>query len=407
MALLVQKFGGTSVATPDHIAAVAAHVASCREVGDQVILVLSAMGRETDRLVELAAAFDDPGASPASDLLLATGEQVTVALAVMALAALGIPARAFSGAEVPVLTDDTAGKARILQVGSEALRAALAAGEVPVVAGFQGVTADGRVTTLGRGGSDTTAVAIAAALDADECQIFTDVEGVFSADPKICPGARRIERITYGEMLELASLGTKVLQPRAVEFAGKHGVPLRVLPNGGDGAGTRVEPGKAWGEQPVVSGVAAEREAAEVCVAGLPDEPGVAYQVLAPLYAARIDVDMLVQNAPRRGEVEFRFTVPRSEAERALTLLTEVAAAAGWPVPGVTQDLAKISLVGVGLRSHADIASRLFDTLAREGVNIRLVATSESKISVLVDADYLERGVVALHAAFDLSRDAG
>ena len=407
MTLLVQKFGGTSVATPEHIRKVAAHVAACCARGERVVLVLSAMGLETDRLVELASAFGDPGGSAASDLLLATGEQVSIALAVMALTTLGVPARSFTGAQVPIITDDTPGKARIIEVGREALAAALDAGEVPVVAGFQGITADGRVTTLGRGGSDTTAVAIAAALAADECQIYTDVEGVFSADPRICPGARRIERISYGEMLELASLGSKVLQTRAVEFAGKHGVPLRVLAADGSGPGTRIEPGKAWGEQPVVSGVAAEREQAEVCISGLPDAPGVAYRVLAPLYAARIEVDMLVQNAPRRGEVEFRFTVAGDEAERACTLLAGVAEAAGWPAPGLVQALAKISLVGVGLRSHADIASRLFDTLAKAGVNVRLVATSESKISVLVDGVHLEAGVGALHAAFDLGRVGG
>jgi aspartate kinase len=413
LSLLIQKFGGTSVASPEQIRAVAQHVRACLEAGDQVVLVLSAMGQETDRLVSLASSFEQAEASPASDLLLATGEQVTVALAALALAELGIPAQTFTGAQVPIVTDDTAGKARIQEVGREALSGSLAAGQVPVVAGFQGVRADGQLTTLGRGGSDTTAVAIAAALDADECQIFTDVEGVFSADPKLCPGARRIERITYDEMLELASLGSKVLQTRAVEFAGRHGVPLRVLPSAGidsataPNAGTRIEPNKAWGEQPVVSGLATEREAAEICIAGLPDQPGVAYQLLAPLYAARIDVDMLVQNAPQRGEVEFRFTVPREEAARAASLLAEVAARAGWPTAVVEEEVAKISVVGVGLRSHADIASRLFDTLAREGVNVRLVATSESKISVLVDAGDLDRGVVALHATFDLSRDGG
>jgi aspartate kinase len=413
LALLVQKFGGSSVATTEQIRAVAAHVASCVEAGDQVVLVLSAMGHETDRLLQLAESFGAADASPASDLLLATGEQVSVALAALALGESGLSAETFIGNQVPILTDNTSGKARIQEIGREALSASLAAGRVPVVAGFQGVGAEGQITTLGRGGSDTTAVAIAAALDADECQIFTDVEGVFSADPNVCPGARRIERITYGEMLELASLGSKVLQTRAVEFAGKHDVPLRVLPSAGigaatkAGAGTRIEPDKAWGEQPVVSGVATEREAAEICIAGLPDQPGVAYQLLAPLYAARIDVDMLVQNAPQRGEVEFRFTVPQNEAARAAALLAEVAASASWPTAVVEEAVAKISLVGVGLRSHADIASRLFDTLAREGVNVRLVATSESKISVLVDASDLDRGVVALHATFDLGRDGG
>lgn len=405
--LLVQKFGGTSVATPEHIRRVAEHVRATREAGHRVVLVLSAMGEETDRLIALAEQLGGGGPSEADDLLQATGEQVSIALASLALGSLGIESRTYTGAQVPIVTDGTPGKARIVEIGTEALRDCLDADAVPVVAGFQGVTEAGRITTLGRGGTDTTAVALAAALDADECQIFTDVQGVFSADPDLCPEARRIGRITYGEMLEMASLGSEVLQTRAVEFAGKHGVRLRVLSSAEPGEGTLVDADKPWGEQPVVSGVAADRDQAELCVTGVPDEPGVAYRLLAPLYQARIAVDMLVQNTGSGGRVDFRFTVPRSEATRAVELVSGISGGAGWAAPELTEGVAKISLVGVGLRSHADIASRLFDALAGEGINVRLVATSETKISVLVEADYTERGVSALHRAFQLGRDAG
>ncbi|ROR29848.1 aspartate kinase [Inmirania thermothiophila] len=403
MALIVQKYGGTSVANPERIEHVAGKVAATRAQGHDVVVVVSAMAGETDRLIGLAKEIT-PRPSPRElDVLLSTGEQVTIALLSMALEKRGVPARSYTGGQVRILTDNAHNKARILEIDDARVRADLEAGRVVVVAGFQGVDREGNITTLGRGGSDTTAVALAAALGADECQIFTDVDGVYTTDPRVVPEARRLDRITFEEMLELASLGSKVLQIRSVEFAGKYRVPLRVLSTFQEGPGTLITYEEPDMEQPLISGIAFNRDEAKLTVLGVPDRPGIAAGILGPISEANIEVDMIVQNVAEDGTTDFTFTVHRNDFERAREILEQVAPKLG--ARGVDGDtrIVKVSLVGVGMRSHAGIASRMFAALARENINIQMISTSEIKISVVVDERYLELAVRTLHDAFELS----
>ena len=405
MALLVQKYGGTSVASVERIGAVADRIARARAAGHRVAVVVSAMAGETDRLLKLAASLRNPPRGREVDAVLASGEQVSIGLVAMALEARGCPARSYTGVQVPIRTDSSFNRARILEVAGTRILADLDTGRVAVVAGFQGVDAADNVTTLGRGGSDTTGVALAVALGADECQIYTDVDGVYTADPRIEPNARRLDRLTFEEMLELASLGAKVLQIRAMEFASKYQVPLRVLSSFEDGPGTMIVPeeGDEGMEQPLISGIAFNRDEAKITVHHVPDRPGIAFRLLADVAAANIEVDMIVQNAaPEHDRTDFTFTVHRHDYERARELVDPVAAELGAArITGDTR-IVKLSLVGVGMRSHAGIASRMFETLARENVNIQMISTSEIKISVVVDERYLELGVRALHEAFEL-----
>ena len=405
MALIVQKYGGTSVASADRIGAVADRVARSRAAGHQVAVVVSAMAGETDRLLGLAASLRHPPRGRELDVVLASGEQASIGLVAMALEARGCPACSYTGAQIPIRTDSSFNRARILEIDGRRIRSDLEAGRVVVVAGFQGVDEAGSVTTLGRGGSDTTGVALAVALGADECQIYTDVDGVYTADPRVEPNARRLDRLTFEEMLELSSLGAKVLQIRAMEFASKYRVPLRVLSSFEDGPGTMIVPEdeEEGMEQPLISGIAFNRDEAKITVHRVPDRPGVAFRLLADIAAANIEVDMIVQNAaPEHDETDFTFTVHRNDYERAREMVDPVAEELG--AERVTGDsrIVKISLVGVGMRSHAGIASRMFDALARENVNIQMISTSEIKISVVVDERYLELGVRALHEAFEL-----
>ncbi|MBV5275072.1 MAG: aspartate kinase [Lamprocystis purpurea] len=405
MALIVQKFGGTSVANSERIRAVADRVKRWRDQGNQVVVVVSAMSGETDRLIGLAKQVQEQPLPRELDVLLSTGEQVTIALLTMALDAQGCPARSYTGAQVHILTDSTHNKARIRDIDAARVRADLDAGRVVVIAGFQGIDAQGNITTLGRGGSDTSAVAIAAAIKADECQIYTDVDGVYTTDPRVEPKARKLDRITFEEMLEMASLGSKVLQIRSVEFAGKYRVPLRVLSSFDEGAGTLITFEEDTVEDAKIAGIAFSRDEAKLTVLGVPDQPGVAHKILGPIADANIEVDMIVQNiAPDETTTDFTFTVHRNDFDRALDCLNKTAATlAARQVLG-DKRIVKISLVGVGMRNHAGIASTMFGALAREGINIRMISTSEIKISVVVDEKYLELGVRCLHDAFELDR---
>ena len=405
MALIVQKYGGTSVGSVERIQNVAQRVKRWRDRGDQVVVVVSAMSGETDRLIGLAKALQERPLPRELDVLLATGEQVTIALLAMALDQIGCPARSYTGAQVQILTDSAHNKARIREIEGANIRADLDAGSVVVVAGFQGVDEDGNITTLGRGGSDTSAVAVAAALHADECQIYTDVDGVYTTDPRVEPRARKLDRITFEEMLEMASLGSKVLQIRSVEFAGKYKVPLRVLSSFEEGEGTLISLEEDAVEQAVISGIAFARDEAKLTILGVPDQPGVAYKILGPIADANIEVDMIIQNiAADEATTDFTFTVHRGEYQRALEILKGTAASlAARQVLGDDR-IAKISIVGVGMRSHAGIASKMFAALAKEGINIRMISTSEIKISVVVDEKYLELGVRTLHSAFGLDK---
>lgn len=404
MALIVQKYGGTSVGTIERIERVARKVIAARARGDQVVVVVSAMSGETDRLLGLARQIASRPEPREVDVLISTGEQVTIALLAMTLQKLGCPARSYTGAQVPIITDSAHGKARIARIDPHQVRAALDAGQVVVVAGFQGVDALGNITTLGRGGSDTTGVALAAALKADECQIFTDVDGVYTADPRIVPTARRLDHITFEEMLELASLGAKVLQIRSVEFAGKYSVPLRVLSTFQEGPGTLITYEEQQVEEVVISGIAQNRDEAQITVSGIPDHPGVAYRVLGPVADANIEVDMIVQNVARDGTTDLTFTVHRNDHERAMEILRGRQKDLGAREIAGDSAIAKISLVGVGMRSHAGVAARMFSVLASEGINIRMISTSEIKISVVVSEKYVELAVRALHEAFALDR---
>lgn len=405
MALIVQKYGGTSVGTPERIQRVAEKVAGARRQGDDLVVVVSAMSGETNRLTDLAGALSSDPDPREMDVLLSTGEQVTIALLAMALKELGVDARSYTGRQVHILTDSAHNKARILDIDESGMRDDLKLGRVIVVAGFQGSDEQGNITTLGRGGSDTTAVALAAALDADECQIYTDVDGVYTTDPRVVPEARRLDRITFEEMLELASLGSKVLQIRAVEFAGKYKVPLRVLSSFEPGGGTLITYEEEGMEEPLISGIAFSRDEAKLTVQGVPDQPGVAYQILGPIGEANIEVDMIVQNIGPDGKAtDFTFTVHRNDYEKAFALLKERAEQLGAREVTGDNRIVKISLVGVGMRSHAGIASTMFKALAGEGVNIRMISTSEIKVSVVVDEKYLELAVRALHKAFNLEQ---
>ncbi len=406
MALIVQKYGGTSVGSVERIQNVAQRVKRWRDRGDQVVVVVSAMSGETDRLIGLAKALQERPLPRELDVLLATGEQVTIALLAMALDQIGCPARSYTGAQVQILTDSAHNKARIREIEGTNIRADLDAGSVVVVAGFQGVDENGNITTLGRGGSDTSAVAVAAALKADECQIYTDVDGVYTTDPRVEPRARKLDRITFEEMLEMASLGSKVLQIRSVEFAGKYKVPLRVLSSFEEGEGTLISLEEDAVEQAVISGIAFARDEAKLTILGVPDQPGVAYKILGPIADANIEVDMIIQNiAADEATTDFTFTVHRSEYQRALEILKGTAASLSARQVLGDDRIAKISIVGVGMRSHAGIASKMFAALAKEGINIRMISTSEIKISVVVDEKYLELGVRTLHSAFGLDKN--
>lgn len=405
MALLVQKFGGTSVATIERIEAVAEKVSRTQAAGNDVVVVLSAMSGETNRLIGLANAITDVPAPREMDVLVSTGEQVTIALMAMALEKRGVDARSYTGAQVRVLTDSAHTKARIQKIDEDPMRADLRAGRVVVVAGFQGVDEAGNITTLGRGGSDTTAVALAATLKADECQIYTDVDGVYTTDPRVVDSARRLERVTFEEMIEMASLGSKVLQIRAVEFAGKYHVPLRVLSSFEAGAGTLITlEDESDMEQPVVSGIAFNRDEAKLMISGVPDTPGSALRILKPISDANIEVDMIVQNFGADKRTDFTFTVHRSDYKRASDVLEGIAEEISASEVSGDSRIAKVSLVGVGMRSHAGVATTMFEALAKEGINIQMISTSEIKISVVIDERYLELAVRALHSAFELDK---
>lgn len=403
MALWVQKYGGTSVGSIERIAAVAAKVQAARAAGHQVVVVVSAMAGETNRLLDLAHQASSDPTPRELDALLATGEQVTIALLAMALNALGCPAQSYTGWQVGIRTDSAHTKARIEEINADAIRAELDAGTVVVVAGFQGVDADNHITTLGRGGSDTTGVALAAALKADECQIYTDVDGVYTTDPRVVAEARRLDCITFEEMLEMASLGSKVLQIRAVEFAGKYNVPLRVLSSFAEGPGTLITfEGENTMENPIISGIAFNRDESKLSLMGVPDLPGVASRILGPISAANIEVDMIVQNVGEDGSTDFTFTVHRNDYRRALSILETLNHDLGARDVRGDDHIAKVSIVGVGMRSHAGVASRMFDALAAESINIQMISTSEIKISVVIEEKYLELAVRALHTAFEL-----
>jgi len=404
MALYVHKYGGTSVGNTERIRHVADRVIRARHRGEDVVVVVSAMSGETNKLVAYAHEVQDRPDPRELDVLLSTGEQVTIALLAMALQQKGCPAISYTGWQVRILSDDAHTKARIEDIDTARIRADLAAGKVVVVAGFQGVTEEGDITTLGRGGSDTTAVALAAALKADECLIFTDVDGVYTTDPRVEPRARRLERITFEEMLEMASLGSKVLQIRSVEFAGKYNVPLRVLSSFDEGSGTLISYEEAGVEKALISGIAFNRDEAKLTILGVPDRPGIAHKILGPIAAANIEVDMIVQNVADDQTTDFTFTVHRNEYKKALDILQGICQElSGRQVTG-DDKIVKVSIVGVGMRSHAGIASKMFEALAKEGINIQMISTSEIKISVVVDEKYLELAVRVLHDAFGLER---
>ena len=408
MALYVQKFGGTSVGSVERIAAVAERVARFTAAGDRVVVVVSAMSGDTNRLVDLAHGIDADPDDREMDVLLSSGEQISIALTSMALIARGVPARSYLAGQVAIRTNGAHTRSRIEQIDTERLLADLDAGRVPVVAGFQGVDEHGNVTTLGRGGSDTTAVALAVALSADECQIYTDVDGVYTTDPRVVPGARRLDRITFEEMLEMASLGSKVLHPRSVEFAGKYGIPIRVLSSFEEaGSGTLITTEESVAmEEPLVSGIAFTRDEAKITIQGAPDVPGVAWKMLGPISAQGIEVDMIVQNVGAAGQTDFTFTVKRSDFTDAMSLVRAMAAEMGAGEVTGDNRIAKVSAVGVGMRSHAGVATRMFEALAAENINIQIISTSEIKISVVIDEKYLELAVRAIHDAFALSGPA-
>jgi aspartate kinase len=406
MALIVQKYGGTSVGSPDRIKNVAKRVARWKAMGHDVVVVPSAMSGETNRLIALAKEIMPSPDARELDVIAATGEQVTIGLLAMAIMQEGCKAKSYTGPQVRVLTDSTFTKARILQIDDERIRRDLAEGNVVVVAGFQGADENGNITTLGRGGSDTSAVALAAALKADECQIYTDVDGVYTTDPRIVPEAKKLDTITFEEMLEMASLGSKVLQIRSVEFAGKYKVKLRVLSSfqdEGEGTLITVEEDKSM-EQPIISGIAFNRDEAKLTVLGVPDRPGIAYQILGPIADANIDVDMIIQNVGHDGTTDFSFTVNRSEFNKALGVLESVKSHIGAREIVGDNKICKVSAVGVGMRSHPGVASQMFRTLAEEGINIQMISTSEIKISVVVDEKYLELAVRVLHNTFGLDQ---
>ncbi|WP_281645211.1 aspartate kinase [Parendozoicomonas sp. Alg238-R29] len=405
MALIVQKFGGTSVGTVERIQAVAEKIQKFRQEGHDVVVVVSAMSGETNRLVSMASEMQEHPKPEELDVLLSTGEQVTTALLSMALENLSCPARSYTGWQIAIRTDSYHNKARIQEIDTDSVRADLDAGRVVVVAGFQGVDESGRITTLGRGGSDTTAVALAAALEAEECQIYTDVDGVYTTDPRVVEGARRLDKITFEEMLEMASLGSKVLQIRSVEFAGKYNVTLRVLHSFQDGPGTLITlEEQSEMEQPVVSGIAFNRDEAKLTIKGVPDIPGVASRILGPVGRANIEVDMIVQNVSADQTTDFTFTVHRNDYQRALEVVGKTCRDLGAREYDGDNKIAKVSIVGVGMRSHAGVATQMFEALAAEGINIQIISTSEIKVSVVIQEKYLELAVRALHSTFELDQ---
>ena len=405
MSLIVQKYGGTSVGTPERIRAVARRVARYKSLGHQIVVVVSAMSGETNRLIGLAREIMAEPDPRELDVIVSTGEQVTIGMTTLALIELGMKAKSYTGSQVKILTDDAHTKARILKIDHHNIQEDLDQGYVVVVAGFQGVDEQGNITTLGRGGSDTTGVALAAALKADECQIYTDVDGIYTTDPRVVPEAKKLDSITFEEMLEMASLGSKVLQIRAVEFAGKYKVKLRVLSSfeeEGDGTLITFEE-KNKMEDPIISGIAFNRDEAKVSILGVPDKPGIAYQILGPIADANIDVDMIIQNVGAVGTTDFTFTVNRIDLNKALGILNEkVKGHVNAREVNGNDKIAKVSIVGVGMRSHVGVASQMFRTLSEEGINIDMISTSEIKISVLIDEKYLELAVRALHKAFGL-----
>jgi aspartate kinase len=404
MTLIVQKYGGTSVGSPEKIDAVAEKIGKFRDDGDDVVVVVSAMSGETNRLTSLAQEITEQLIPREMDVLLSTGEQVTIALLCMALKKRGYAARSFTGGQVRILTDNSHTKARIKEIDSSPMRAELNQGNIVVVAGFQGVDDNGNITTLGRGGSDTTAVALAAALDADECQIYTDVKGVYTTDPRVVEDAKLLNSITFEEMLELASLGARVLQIRSVEFAGKYKVPLRVLSTFEESEGTLITLEEETDmEDPAIAGIAFERDEAKLTVAGVPDIPGIAYKVIGPVSEAGIEVDVIVQNAAADGSNDITFTVKRAESDKAKEILDTIANDLKAKEVTLDKRVCKVSLVGVGMRSHAGIASKMFKALADENINIEIITTSEIKISVVIEEKYLELAVRALHSVFELA----
>jgi len=406
MSLIVQKFGGTSVGSVERIEQVAEKVADFRADGHSVVVVVSAMSGETNRLIALAHEIQERPVAREMDVLISTGEQVTTALLSMALNKRGVKAKSYNGSQVRILTDDSHTKARIREIDDARLHADLEQGYVIVVAGFQGVDENGNITTLGRGGSDTTAVALAAALKADECQIYTDVDGVYTTDPRVVDGARRLSHITFEEMLEMASMGSKVLQIRAVEFAGKYQVPLRVLHSFQEGPGTLITiEDDSKMETPTIAGIAFNRDEAKLTIEGVPDMPGVAYRILGPIGEANIEVDVIVQNVAHDKTTDFTFTVSRSELARAEEVLNKVASEIGARKVSSDNKIAKVSVVGVGMRSHAGVASQMFAALAEEGINIQMITTSEIKISVIIEEKFLELAVRALHSSFELEKE--
>jgi len=402
MPLIVEKYGGSSVGTSERIRAVADRVAASHRAGEDLVVVLSAMAGETNRLLELAREIDPEADARETDVLVSTGEQVTIALLTMALHKLNVPARSYTGGQVRILTDNVHGKARILDIDADIVRTDIEQRNVVVIAGFQGVDGEGNITTLGRGGSDTTAVAMAAALQADECRIYTDVDGVYTADPRIVPDARRLQQITVEEMLELSSLGAKVLQTRSVEFAGKYKVPLRVLSSFESGKGTLITYEVNKMEQPLIAGIAYNRDEAKLTIRGVPDQPGVASTIFGQISEAHVNVDMIIQNVAQDGTTDLTFTVNRSEYTHARSILEKISTQLKAREVVGDDQLAKISIVGVGMRSHAGIASTMFEAMATEGINIELISTSEIKISIGVADRYVELAVRALHKAFGL-----
>ena len=405
MSLIVQKYGGTSVGTVDRIKAVAEKVASGHRAGNQIVVAVSAMSGETNRLISLAREVQEEPNLREMDVLVSTGEQVTIALLCMALQEVGIEARSYTGGQVRILTDNAHGKARIQEIDAHRIHSDLDAGRVVVVAGFQGADEAGNITTLGRGGSDTTAVALAAALEADECQIYTDVDGVYTTDPRVVDGARRLDQITFEEMLEMASQGSKILQIRSVEFAGKYNVPLRVMSSFEEGPGTLISLEEDdQMEKPVVSGIAFNRDEAKLTIRGIPDQPGVAYKVLGAISAANIEIDVIVQNVAKDNSATITFTVHRNDLKKASELLEQIASDLGALEVDTDDRIVKVSIVGVGMRSHAGVAATMFESLAAEGINIQLITTSEIKITVVIEERYLELAVRSLHSAFGLEQ---
>ncbi len=402
--LIVQKFGGTSVGTPDRIKNVAKRVATARAEGVDVVVVVSAMSGETDRLIGLANQISSLPDQREMDMLISTGERVTIALLAMALQELGVAARSFTGRQVGILTDGVHTNARIEQITAERLKESLAEGVVPVVAGFQGINQRSDVTTLGRGGSDTTAVALAAALKADLCDIYTDVDGVYTTDPNIVPNARKLLKISYEEMLEMASLGAKVLQTRSVEFAMKYQVPVRVRSSFNDHEGTLVTKEDLEMEQEVVSGVTYDKNQAKVTLLGVPDRPGIASKIFGTLARENVVVDMIIQNVSQGGMTDISFTVPKGDARRAKETLSKLAEEMGVQDIQLTESIAKVSIVGVGMRSHSGVAAKMFSSLAGEGINIMMISTSEIKVSCVIDSKYTELAVRTLHDVFELSK---